>query len=302
MGTSSSKEHRLAGACRETGHKDGNWFQEQTLRGTIKIGKDQPTGPPCTKIERVTTYIRIKYFYYTKTFQSKKRSLSDITRQVSILWKHKENAFNEFKSQYLIPHMESTRGPRLAVADVNGDGLDDFFVCGAKDQSGCLFIQQQNGGFKKSDSLIFKNAIGSEEVDGPQAIAHENSRGILFGCGNGVFQVEDGRIRPVETRVDEVLRIHGAGGIDQATFGLVEVVIREGTRHRVHVRMTSHAALQAHTAVTTRGAGHVLADAIRSSAGGQMTRNSEVFLAGVCARHLVYQLAQAGFVIMRRPG
>ena len=43
-----------------------------------------------------------------------------------------------------------------------------------------------------------------------------------------------------------------------------------------------------------------LAEAIRSSAGGQMTRYVEVFLAGVCAKHLTQQLALGGFVFMRR--
>ncbi|HME27828.1 MAG TPA: hypothetical protein VKI44_42010 [Acetobacteraceae bacterium] len=43
-----------------------------------------------------------------------------------------------------------------------------------------------------------------------------------------------------------------------------------------------------------------LGQAIRSSAGGQMTRNAEVFLAGVCAKHLAEKLALAGFVVMRR--
>jgi hypothetical protein len=43
-----------------------------------------------------------------------------------------------------------------------------------------------------------------------------------------------------------------------------------------------------------------LADAIRSSAGGQMMRNAEDFHAGVCAKHLTDQLALAGFVLMRR--
>ena len=37
-----------------------------------------------------------------------------------------------------------------------------------------------------------------------------------------------------------------------------------------------------------------LAEAIRSSAGGQMTRYAEVFLAGICAKHLTEQLALAG--------
>ncbi len=44
----------------------------------------------------------------------------------------------------------------------------------------------------------------------------------------------------------------------------------------------------------------VLVEAIRSSAGGQMTRNAEVFLAAVCAKHLADKLALAGFVFMRR--
>ncbi len=42
-----------------------------------------------------------------------------------------------------------------------------------------------------------------------------------------------------------------------------------------------------------------LAVAIRSSAGGQMTRGAEVCLAGVCAKHLTDKLALAGFVVMR---
>ena len=43
-----------------------------------------------------------------------------------------------------------------------------------------------------------------------------------------------------------------------------------------------------------------LAEAIRSSAGWQMTRYAEVFLAGICAKHLTEQLALAGFLVMRR--
>ena len=44
----------------------------------------------------------------------------------------------------------------------------------------------------------------------------------------------------------------------------------------------------------------ILAEAIRSSAGGQMTRSAEAFLAGVCAKHLCDHLALAGFILMRR--
>jgi hypothetical protein len=43
-----------------------------------------------------------------------------------------------------------------------------------------------------------------------------------------------------------------------------------------------------------------LAEAIRSSGGGQMTRYAGVFLTGVCAKHLTDQVALAGFVVMQR--
>ena len=43
-----------------------------------------------------------------------------------------------------------------------------------------------------------------------------------------------------------------------------------------------------------------LTEAIRSSAGDQMTRGAEVFLAGICAKHLTDKLAAAGFVVARR--
>ena len=61
-------------------------------------------------------------------FQNQSNCLKISQAQVKCDWKHKENDFNDFNVQYLIPHQESTRGPKLAVADVNKDGLDDFYV------------------------------------------------------------------------------------------------------------------------------------------------------------------------------
>jgi hypothetical protein len=72
-------------------------------------------------------------FDYNIFFPKKKEIFEDVSSQVNCAWKHKENDFLDYNKQYLIPHMESTRGPRVAVGDVNNDGLDDFYVCGASD-------------------------------------------------------------------------------------------------------------------------------------------------------------------------
>ncbi|HMI65489.1 MAG TPA: VCBS repeat-containing protein, partial [Cyclobacteriaceae bacterium] len=74
---------------------------------------------------------------------------TEVSKEVGINYTHHENDFVDFKVQPLLPHMHSKNGPGLAAADVNGDGLEDFYVGGAANQSGALFIQQANGKFKK---------------------------------------------------------------------------------------------------------------------------------------------------------
>ena len=63
--------------------------------------------------------------------------------------RHTENDFIDFKRERLLPHFLSTQGPRIAVGDVNNDGLDDFYLCGAKGTSGNLWIQQSEGSFEQ---------------------------------------------------------------------------------------------------------------------------------------------------------
>ena len=91
--------------------------------------------------------------------------LTDITHQIGLNWTHMENDFDDFHRQYLLPHLESTRGPKLAVADVNRDGLDDLFVCGAKGQPGALFLQTKAGNFVAADTAVFAASRQSEGVD-----------------------------------------------------------------------------------------------------------------------------------------
>ncbi len=103
-------------------------------------------------------------FNYDQFFPPLKEQLTEVTQQVNLNWKHRENIFYDQHKQYLIPHQLSTLGPALAVADVNRDGLDDFYIGGAAGQSGQLFIQQKNSGFVASKGSDFSAAITSEET------------------------------------------------------------------------------------------------------------------------------------------
>ncbi len=78
---------------------------------------------------------------------------------------HKENVFVDFERDRLLPGMLSNEGPHLAVADVNGDRLDDLFICGAKDSPGALFVQDRQGHFKKTNENLFEKDKVSEDTD-----------------------------------------------------------------------------------------------------------------------------------------
>ena len=79
---------------------------------------------------------------------------------------HRENHFNDYRSQILLPHRLSRQGPFLAVSDVNGDGLEDFYVGGGKGQSGVLYIQSTGGKFVSKKVKDFETDRMYEDVAG----------------------------------------------------------------------------------------------------------------------------------------
>jgi hypothetical protein len=76
--------------------------------------------------------------------------LSNVTEALSISYQHQEFDYIDYNMQNGLPHKFSQYGPSISVGDVNGDGLDDFFVGGSKGYRGSIFLQQADGSFEKS--------------------------------------------------------------------------------------------------------------------------------------------------------
>jgi len=85
-------------------------------------------------------------------------------KRLGIDFIHKENDFNDFDKQVLLPQKLSQKGPAISVADINNDGLEDFFVGGARNQPAEIYIQNVNGGFTKSIQKSLEKDAGFEDI------------------------------------------------------------------------------------------------------------------------------------------
>ncbi|APG59755.1 FG-GAP-like repeat-containing protein [Christiangramia salexigens] len=67
------------------------------------------------------------------------------------LEKHTENSYTDFDYEGMIYKKLSQEGPSLAVGDIDGDGNEDVFVGGAKNQPGTIYLNTGNGNLRKTN-------------------------------------------------------------------------------------------------------------------------------------------------------
>ncbi|MGF1671018.1 MAG: VCBS repeat-containing protein [Balneolaceae bacterium] len=92
------------------------------------------------------------------------RWLNNLTEASNIDFNHDKNRFDDFRREPLIPYKKSTNGPALAVADLTGNGLDDFYIGGAKWQPGVIYLQQNDGSFLSVEQEVFTEDREAEDV------------------------------------------------------------------------------------------------------------------------------------------
>ncbi|MCB0640023.1 MAG: VCBS repeat-containing protein, partial [Phaeodactylibacter sp.] len=135
--------------------------QEATLQfglGSAKQADSLEVIWPDGKMQRMVTVPagQVIHLYYKdatvgtpKYVASKAPIFKNVSLSTGIGWAHRENTFDEFDAEFLLPHQYSKQGPGVAVGDVNGDGLDDFVAAGAMGQATTIFIQDNKGKFQE---------------------------------------------------------------------------------------------------------------------------------------------------------
>ncbi len=94
-----------------------------------------------------------------KSNSTQKPDFEDITISSGIAFIHKEDVYNDYKFEPLLPYKNSHLGPGLAIGDVNGDGLDDFFVGNAANSAGAMYIQTLKGTFTELSGPWINDSI-----------------------------------------------------------------------------------------------------------------------------------------------
>ncbi len=65
--------------------------------------------------------------------------LVEVAEEIGLTFQHTDRPYDDYQREFLLPGKLSQFGPGIAVADVNGDELDDVFVGGAAGQASVLF-------------------------------------------------------------------------------------------------------------------------------------------------------------------
>ncbi|MFP2995744.1 VCBS repeat-containing protein [Spongiivirga sp. MCCC 1A20706] len=106
-------------------------------------------------------------------------------KEKTLPFKHEENKFIDFHRDRLLYHMCSTEGPKMASADINGDGTKDLYIGGSKNNTPTIMISK-NGTYETLNTSDFDSSRSSEDAASIFFDADNDGDQDLYVCSGGV--------------------------------------------------------------------------------------------------------------------
>jgi enediyne biosynthesis protein E4 len=123
--------------------------------------------------------------------------VEDETAAVGFQFLHEENPFVEFDREPLVPFMLSREGPALAVADINGDGMEDVFIGSSKGHKGAVMLQQRNGRFVRLPQPALDADSTWEDVDAAWVdVNNDKHVDLVVASGGNEYYGSDEHLLP----------------------------------------------------------------------------------------------------------
>lgn len=143
--------------------------------------------------------------------------------RMGIEFQHRENDYNDFISQPLLPNRLSQFGPAMEVGDLNGDGRLDLYFGGAEGAEGALFFQGDDGKYDESVSEVLKGDVNYEDVAAKMFDADGDGDLDLYVVSGGAS-----RRRGSERYRDRLYLNDGKGAFERAADGTLPDVLESG--------------------------------------------------------------------------
>lgn len=90
----------------------------------------------------------------------------NVTSELDLDFKHEKFPFNDYMITPSLIHTLTSYGPSISVGDINGDGMDDFFIGGDFGNPSYLYLQQ-------ADNTFITQALNNED-------GHHDMGSLLF--------------------------------------------------------------------------------------------------------------------------
>lgn len=134
-----------------------------------------------------------KVFDYRKLHPAVLSIFKKVEDNLGIDFIHKENDFVDNLIQKLIPYQRSDKGPATAIGDLNGDGKEDIFFGGSKNEKSRVYLQYPNGFLNKSITEVEKDSIFEDvsAVIGDFNNDHLNDLMVVSGGGENAVYLEN---------------------------------------------------------------------------------------------------------------